>query len=205
MRVQLVTYSTATGTSPLLLIAPLLAQARLEGFVTDGGYACVCPVSACCGYRGKVNHLDHMPICFEHFAGSVVLFGTSQGFLLRAAQVLSARQFEKHAGAESKNQNVNILLLNGKSLYDLFHELRGVPAEAFAEKFRAAAGVPMTVPAAEASSAPQGQQAGAPSWEPNGVQVDGVTAGPPSAPAPGRGDVVVLTEEKASLCPLGSK
>jgi len=121
--------------------------------------------------------------------------------------VLSARQFEKHAGAESKNQNGHILLPNGKSLYDLFHKLRDVPAKAFAEEFRAAAGVPMTVPAAEASSAPQGQQAGAPaSWEPNGVQVDGVTAEPPSAPAPGRGDVVMLTEEeKASLCLLGSK
>ncbi|CAD6203127.1 unnamed protein product [Miscanthus lutarioriparius] len=183
-------------------------NARLEGFVTDGGYACASPVSACCGYRGKVNQLDHMPISFdfEHFAGSVVLFGTSQGFLLRVAQVLSARQFEKHAGAESKNQNGHILLPNGKSLYDLFHKLRDVPAKAFAEEFRAAAGVPMTVPAAEASSAPQGQQAGAPaSWEPNGVQVDGVTAEPPSAPAPGRGDVVMLTEEeKASLCLLGS-
>jgi len=86
-----------------------------------------------------------------------------------------------------------------------------VPAEAFAEKFEAAAGVPMTMAAAEASPAPQGprqgHQPGAPaSWEPNGVQVDGATAEPPSspAPAPSRGDVDMLTEEEmAGLCLLG--
>ncbi|OQU92811.1 hypothetical protein SORBI_3001G417500 [Sorghum bicolor] len=114
-------------------------------------------------------------------------------------KVLSALQFEKHAGSESKNQNGHILLLNGKSLYDLFHELRDVPAEAFAEEFRAAAGVPMTVPAAEASSAPPSAH----DWETDGVQFDGVTAEPPSAPSPGRGDVEMLTEEMARLCPLG--
>lgn len=105
-------------------------------------------------------------------------------------------------GAESKNQNGNILLTNDKLLYDLFHELRNWPP--CAEEFRATAGVLMTVPATEASSAAQGQQAGAPaSWEPNGVQVDGVTVDPPS---PGRGAMVMLTEEeKASLCLLGLK
>jgi hypothetical protein len=127
------------------------------------------------------------------------LRGNSQAFLLHAAQVLSALQFEKHAGSESKNQNGHILLPNGKSLYDLFHELRDVPAEAFAEEFRAAAGVPMTVPAAEASSAPPSAH----DWETDGVQFDGVTAEPPSAPSPGRGDVEMLTEEMARLCPLG--
>ncbi|KAM0822699.1 hypothetical protein ACQ4PT_071342 [Festuca glaucescens] len=60
---------------------------------------------------------------------------------------LSALQFEKHAGATSKNQNDHIFLPNDKSLYRLFHELREVPAEQFAEAFRMAAGVPMTVPA----------------------------------------------------------
>jgi len=123
--------------------------------------------------------------------------------------VLSALQSEKHAGVESKNQNGHIFLGNGKSLYALFHELRDVPAEAFADKFEAAAGVPMTMAAAEASPAPQGprqgHQPGAPaSWEPNGVQVDGATAEPPSSPALARGDVDMLTEEeKASLCLLG--
>ncbi|CAL4922042.1 unnamed protein product [Urochloa decumbens] len=166
---------------PFLLHVPVTYRfakkdALLEGFVTDGGYACACPVDASCGYRGKV---------------------------------LSALQFEKHAGAESKNQNGHIFLGNGKSLYDLFHALRGVPAEEFAAEFEAAAGVPMTMPAAEASPAPQGprqgHQLGAPaSWEPNGVQVDGATAEPPSAPAPARGGVGMLTdEEKASLCLLG--
>ncbi|PAN50311.1 hypothetical protein PAHAL_9G511700 [Panicum hallii] len=67
----------------------------------------------------------------------------------------------------------------------------------------------MTMAAAEASPAPQGprqgHQPGAPaSWEPNGVQVDGATAEPPSSPAPARGNVDMLTEEeKASLCLLG--
>jgi len=110
---------------------------------------------------------------------------------------------------ESKNQNGHIFLGNGKSLYALFHELRDVPAEAFADKFEAAAGVPMTMAAAEASPAPQGprqgHQPGAPaSWEPNGVQVDGATAEPPSSPALARGDVDMLTEEEmAGLCLLG--
>ena len=58
-------------------------------------------------------------------------------------QVLSALQFEKHAGAESNNQNGHILLSNGKSLYQLFHDLRHVPAEALAAKFLEFAGVPM--------------------------------------------------------------
>jgi hypothetical protein len=130
-------------------------------------------------------------------------------FFLRAAQVLSALQFEKHAGVESKNQNGHIFLGNGTSLYALFHALRDVPAEAFAEEFEAAAGVPITMPAAEAPLAPQGprqgHQSGAPaSCEPNGVQVDGATAELPSAPAPARGDVEMLTEEeKASFCLLG--
>ncbi|XP_039786673.1 uncharacterized protein LOC120652806 isoform X7 [Panicum virgatum] len=157
---------------------PGSVRALLEGFVADGGSACACPASSSCGYRGKV---------------------------------LSALQFEKHAGAESKNQNGHIFLGNGKSLYALFHELRDVPAEAFADKFEAAAGVPMTMAAAEASPAPQGprqgHQPGAPaSWEPNGVQVVGATAEPPSspAPAPSRGDVDMLTEEEmAGLCLLG--
>ncbi|KAG2552875.1 hypothetical protein PVAP13_9KG496300 [Panicum virgatum] len=69
----------------------------------------------------------------------------------------------------------------------------------------------MTMAAAEASPAPQGprqgHQPGAPaSWEPNGVQVVGATAEPPSspAPAPSRGDVDMLTEEEmAGLCLLG--
>uniref|UniRef100_K4A5T1 Zinc finger PHD-type domain-containing protein n=1 Tax=Setaria italica TaxID=4555 RepID=K4A5T1_SETIT len=166
---------------PFLLHVPVTYRfvkkdAVLEGFVTDGGYACACPADASCGYRGKV---------------------------------LSALQFEKHAGAESKNQNGHIFLSNGTSLYALFQALRDVPAEAFAEEFEAAAGVPMTMPAAEASPAPQGprqgHQPGAPaSWEPNGVRVDGATAEPPSAPAPARRDVEMLTEEeKASLCLLG--
>ncbi|KAF8783907.1 hypothetical protein HU200_000357 [Digitaria exilis] len=60
-------------------------------------------------------------------------------------KVLSALQFEKHAGVKSKNQNGHIFLSNGISLYSLFQELRDVPAEAFAEKFEAAAGVPMTM------------------------------------------------------------
>ncbi|CAN6295566.1 unnamed protein product [Urochloa humidicola] len=166
---------------PFLLHVPVTYRfakkdALLEGFVTDGGYACACPTDASCGYRGKV---------------------------------LSALQFEKHAGVESKNQNGHIFLGNGKSLYALFQELRDVPAEAFAAEFEAAAGVPMTMPAAEASPAPQGprqgHQPGAPaSWELNGVQVDGATTEPPSAPAPVRAGVGMLTdEEKASLCLLG--
>jgi hypothetical protein len=129
----------------------------------------------------------------------MALPGNSEGFSSsprRATrmQVLSALQFEKHAGCESNNQNGHILLPNGKSLYQLFHDLRHVPAEALAAKFWEFAGVPMTVPAAEASSA---------SWEPNGVQIDGVTAEPPWTPAPAaRGDVEMLTEdeqEKATL------
>ena len=40
------------------------------------------------------------------------------------AQALSAVEFEKHAGAKSKNQNGNIFIPNGTSLYDLFHTLR---------------------------------------------------------------------------------
>ncbi|OEL36732.1 hypothetical protein BAE44_0002248 [Dichanthelium oligosanthes] len=132
-----------------------------------------------------------------------------EGFFSGAAQVLSALQFEKHAGSESKNQNGHIFLSNGKSLYALFQALRDVPAEAFAEKFEAAVGVPMTIAAAEAPPAPQGprqgHQPGAPaSCEPNGVQADGVMSEPPSAPAPARVDVEMLTdEEKASLCLLG--
>ncbi|CAN6307089.1 unnamed protein product [Urochloa humidicola] len=168
---------------PFLLHVPVTYRfakkdALLGGFITYGGYACACPADASCGYRGKV---------------------------------LSALQFEKHAGAESKNQNGHIFLGNGKSLYALFQELRGVPAEAFAAEFEAAAGVPMTMPAAEAAPAPQGprqgHQLGAPaSWEPNGVQVDGATAEPPSAPAPARGGVGMLTDvEKASLCLLGMR
>ncbi|TVU47528.1 hypothetical protein EJB05_07132, partial [Eragrostis curvula] len=113
-------------------------------------------------------------------------------------KVLSVLQFEKHAGAASKNQNGHIFLRNGKSLYELFHALRPVPAEAFPEEFRAAAGVPMTVQAAEASPQPGGTA----SWEPNGVQVDGVMAEPPSAPA--QEDTEMLTEEeKAGLWLLG--
>jgi hypothetical protein len=121
--------------------------------------------------------------------------------------VLSALQFEKHAGAVSKNQNGHIFLRNGKSLHELFHALRPVPAAAFPEEFRAAAGVPMTVHAAGASPAPQGpgqgqQPVGMGSWELNGVQMDGVMAEPPSAPA--QEDVEMLTEEeKAGLCLLG--
>ncbi|KAG0552555.1 hypothetical protein BDA96_01G517200 [Sorghum bicolor] len=142
-------------------------HAKLEGFITDGGYACACPASAGCGYHGKV---------------------------------LSARQFEKHAGAESNNPNGHILLRNGKSLYQLFHDLRHVPAEALAAKFLEFAGVPMTtVPAAEASPA---------SWEPNGIQVDDATAEAPWAPAlAASGDVEMLTEddqEKARLFLLDS-
>jgi len=90
---------------PFLLHVPVTYRfakkhALLEGFVADGGYACACPASSSCGYRGKV---------------------------------LSALQFEKHAGVESKNQNGHIFLGNGKSLYALFHELRDVPAEAFGQ------------------------------------------------------------------------
>ena len=114
--------------------------------------------------------------------------------------MLSARQFEKHAGAESNNPNGHILLRNGKSLYQLFHDLRHVPAEALAAKFLEFAGVPMTtVPAAEASPA---------SWEPNGIQVDDATAEAPWAPAlAASGDVEMLTEddqEKARLFLLDS-
>ncbi|KAM0930801.1 hypothetical protein ACQ4PT_000718 [Festuca glaucescens] len=71
----------------------------------------------------------------------------------RRGKALSALQFEKHAGATSKNQNDHIFLPNDKSLYRLFHELRDVPAEQFSEAFRMAAGVPMTVPAARPASA----------------------------------------------------
>jgi hypothetical protein len=146
------------------------------------------------------------PICFR--GTSPVYFfslrGELKGFSLRAPQVLSALQFEKHAGAVSKNQNGHIFLRNGKSLYELFHAIRPVPAAAFPEEFRAAAGVPMTVHAAGASPAPgQGQHPGGMgSWEPNGVQMDGVMAESPSAPA--QEDVEMLTEEeKAGLCLLG--
>ncbi|GJN31070.1 hypothetical protein PR202_gb19425 [Eleusine coracana subsp. coracana] len=155
---------------------------ELDGIVTAGGYACACAASSSCGYSGKE-------------------------FCLRAAQVLSALQFEKHAGVVSKNQNGHIFLRNGKSLYELFHALRLVPAEAFPEEFRAAAGVPMTVCAAGASPAPQGtgqeqQLGGMASWEPGGVQVDGVMAELPSAPT--QEDVEMLTEEEeAGLCLLG--
>jgi hypothetical protein len=43
---------------PRSLTARFLAQASLEGFITDGGYACACPASAGCGYHGKVSELD---------------------------------------------------------------------------------------------------------------------------------------------------
>ncbi|KAL6907640.1 hypothetical protein ACP4OV_002679 [Aristida adscensionis] len=147
-------------------------NATLEGFVAAAGYACACDAA------------DGSSSC---------------GY---RGKVLSALQFERHAGAATKNQNGHIYLRSGKSLYKLFQELRGVPAEAFPEEFRAAAGVPMTVAAAEVPPAPQGQQPGAtPSWEPNGVPVDGVTAEPPSAPA--QEDVEMTEEEKASFCLLG--
>ncbi|KAL5217164.1 hypothetical protein ABZP36_017848 [Zizania latifolia] len=42
-------------------------------------------------------------------------------------KVLSALQFEKHAGVASKNQNGHVFLRNGTSLCELFHALRGVP------------------------------------------------------------------------------
>uniref|UniRef100_A0A0E0KC14 Zinc finger PHD-type domain-containing protein n=1 Tax=Oryza punctata TaxID=4537 RepID=A0A0E0KC14_ORYPU len=44
-------------------------------------------------------------------------------------KVLSALQFEKHAGVVSKNQNGHIFLRNGRSLYELFHKLREAPRE----------------------------------------------------------------------------
>nr|CAB3501229.1 unnamed protein product [Digitaria exilis] len=129
---------------PVFAKKHVITSNRLDGFVTDGGYACACPAAVSCGYRGKV---------------------------------LSALQFEKHEEAESKNQSGHIFLSNGTSLHALFQALGGrggVPAEAFADKLEAAAGV------------------------------DGVTVEPPSALSPSRDDVEMLTEEeKASLCLLG--
>jgi hypothetical protein len=65
----------------------------------------------------------------------------------------------------------------------------------------------MTVCTTGASPAPQGsgqgqQPGGMASWEPNGVQIDGVMAEAPYAPA--QEDVEMLTEEeKAGLWLLG--
>jgi hypothetical protein len=99
------------------------------------------------------------------------------------AQALSAVEFEKHAGAKSKNQNGHIFLPNGTSLYDLFHMLREVPPERFPAAFCEAAGVPMTVPAAAATCPPlaQGQPA---SREPELLQASDVTAEQPAWAAP---------------------
>ncbi|KAM3314142.1 hypothetical protein ACQJBY_033163 [Aegilops geniculata] len=101
----------------------------------------------------------------------------------RGGKALSAVEFEKHAGAKSKNQNGHIFLPNGTSLYDLFHTLREVPAERFPAAFREAAGVPMTVPAAAATCPPlaQGQPA---SREPELLQASDVMAEQPAWATP---------------------
>ncbi|KAK3151225.1 hypothetical protein QOZ80_3AG0243270 [Eleusine coracana subsp. coracana] len=168
--------------------------------------------------RDLLPFLQGVPVTYRFAKHSVELDGivTASGYACACAassscgysgKVLSALQFEKHAGVVSKNQNGHIFLRNGKSLYELFHALRLVAAEAFPEEFRAAAGVPMTVCAAGASPAPQGtgqgqQPGGMASWEPSGVQVHGVMAELPSAPT--QEDVEMLTEEEeAGLCLLG--
>nr|CAB3449138.1 unnamed protein product [Digitaria exilis] len=106
--------------------------------------------------RDLLPFLLHVPVTYRFSKKNVSLDGfiTDGGYSCACSaaascgyrgKVLSALQFEKHAGVESKNQNGHIFLSNGISLYSLFQELRDVPAEAFAEKFEAAAGVPMTM------------------------------------------------------------
>uniref|UniRef100_A0A0D9VSJ8 N-acetyltransferase domain-containing protein n=1 Tax=Leersia perrieri TaxID=77586 RepID=A0A0D9VSJ8_9ORYZ len=117
-------------------------------------------------------------------------------------KVLAALQFEKHAGVTTNNQNGHIFLRNGRSLYKLFHALREVPAEKFAEEFRMAAGVPMTVLAAAAAAASSADEA-PPRDQPGSVVAAEL---PPASatPRPQRGTVELLTEEeKASLSLLG--
>ncbi|KAF2938610.1 uncharacterized protein [Oryza sativa Japonica Group] len=142
-------------------------NAKLEGTVAAGGYACACPAYAGCDYRGKV---------------------------------LSALQFEKHAGVTSKNQNGHIFLRNGRSLYELFHKLREVPAEKFPEAFRMAAGVPMTVLAAAAAAAAEE----APRERGLGPGPVAAEQPPASATPRPRPTMEMLTEEeKAGLSLLG--
>ncbi|KAL6644817.1 hypothetical protein ACP70R_016425 [Stipagrostis hirtigluma subsp. patula] len=168
------------------------------------------------GVRDLLPLLRGVPVTYRFSKHNATLEGfvTAGGYACACAaasscgyrgKVLSALQFEKHAGAASKNQNGHIFLRNGKSVYELFQELRDVPAEAFPEEFLAAAGVPMTVPAVEVPPATQGRQpAATASWEPNGVQDDGVKPEPPSPAA--QEDVEMLTEEeKACFCLLGLK
>lgn len=117
-----------------------------------------------------------------------------------AAQVLSALQFEKHAGVTSKNQNGHIFLRNGRSLYELFHKLREVPAEKFPEAFRMAAGVPMTVLAAAAAAAAEE----APRERGLGPGPVAAEQPPASATPRPRPTMEMLTEEeKAGLSLLG--
>ncbi|KAI4993964.1 hypothetical protein ZWY2020_008277 [Hordeum vulgare] len=116
----------------------------------------------------------------------------------RDGKALSAVEFEKHAGAKSKNQNGHIFLPNGTSLYGLFHALREVVDESFAAAFFEAAGVPMTVPAAAATWPPlaQGQP---PNRETELLQASDVTMEQPAWAVQMQGDLnFEITSEEAN-------
>ncbi|XP_040378062.1 uncharacterized protein LOC102718159 isoform X2 [Oryza brachyantha] len=151
--------------------------------------------------------LEGVPVTYRFDKYNATLEGTvaSDGYVCACpahaacgyrGKGLSALQFEKHAGVTSKNQNGHIFLRNGRSLYELFHALREVPAENFPEAFRMAAGVPMTVLAAAAAAA---------SEEPPRERGSAAAEQPPASATPRpRPTVEMLTEEeKAGLSLLG--
>jgi hypothetical protein len=44
-----------------------------------------------------------------------------------SSQVLSAYEFEQHAGAKTRHPNNHIFLENGKPIYSIIHEIKTTP------------------------------------------------------------------------------
>ncbi|RAL54845.1 hypothetical protein DM860_013541 [Cuscuta australis] len=58
---------------------------------------------------------------------------------------VSAFEFERHAGCDTKHPNSHIFFPNGKSIYSVVQELKGIPRESLFHAIKTATGTPINI------------------------------------------------------------
>ncbi|CAK7333833.1 unnamed protein product [Dovyalis caffra] len=134
-RVKYICFSSELYESHVAL-NEMVCQRELDGIIDGGGYLCGC--SSCnfskviCSLAVNMIDVWGPPLPFH-----VILLTR---LLNEYKQVISAYEFEQHAGAKTRHPNNHIYLENGKPIYSIIQELKMAPLSIIDEVIKDVAG-----------------------------------------------------------------
>lgn len=112
-------------------------QRELAGIVRDDGYLCGCLSCNFSRVRILQNLIYEFGFIFFFLKSH---FNWSNGYYEMYKQVLSAYEFEQHAGGKTRHPNNHIYLENGKPIYNIIQELKTAPLSRLDEVIKEVAG-----------------------------------------------------------------